>query len=236
MNRWKRFFARFVLVVSLGLAIVAAVHHRSADKSALFEAATGPTPDAAVALRSLSGGTPQTKPWIDDFTRFAATHSGQWIVGRCVKPCLSQAEARQSAYSDAARAVYSVALGRLGQPQMDKSWLAQRVQADVLTGKLVNDDLVERFERPYGTIWTDTVLLDASPPKLDPLVDRYRSELQARTATIRSLQVGAVLLALSTWLAYFLINMLTRGYFTLRLQLIAGTITAMALLVLLGGP
>ena len=46
----------------------------------------------------------------------------------------------------------------------------------------------------------------------------------------------AAMLAVSAWIAFFLVNMITKGYFTLRLQLIAGTITAVAMLVLLGGP
>jgi len=234
MNRWKALFIRALVIGLLGLVIVVAMHRRFADGNSVFESAAGPTPDAAVALRSISGGSHPTKPWIEDFAEFTAAHPGQWIVGRCSEPCLSQAEALQSARSDAARTVYSIALERLGQAHGTGQWLAKCVLADVRAGELANDDLTERFDRPYGTIWTETVLLDASPAKLNPLIDRYRGELRARSAQTKTMQAGAAAIALSAWLAYFLINMITRGYFTLRLQLIAGTITAMALLVLLG--
>jgi hypothetical protein len=236
MKRWKPLFVRALVIGLLGSVTVVALHRRLADPDLLLASAVGPTSDAAVALRSISGGSAPTKQWIADFAGFTAAHPGQWIVGRCAKPCLSQAEALQSARIDAARAVYSIALERLGSARSAGQWLAQRVLADVRAGELASDDLAERFDRPYGTIWTETVLLDASPAKLNPLVDRYRSELRAGSAKLKTIQFGAAGIALFAWFAYFLINLITRGYFTLRLQLIAGTITALALLVLLGGP
>jgi len=236
MNRCKALFVRVLVIGLLGLVIAMSMYRRSTDPNAVFGSANDSTSNAAVALRSLSGGGHPDKSWIDDFSGFTTAHPGQWIVGRCAKPCLSQSEAQQTARSDAARAVYSLALGNLGQTFLDQTWLARRVLTDVQEGKLASDELPERFDRPYGTIWTDTVLLDASAEKLNPLVDRYRGELRARSAQMKTLQIGAALLALFTWLVYFLANTITRRYFTLRLQLIAGTITAMALLVLLGGP
>ena len=73
--------------------------------------------------------------------------------------------------------------------------------------------------------------------KWTTLVDRYRDELR-RSATFkwRPCNSARRRCALSACDRVFLINMITKGYFTLRLQLIAGTITAVALLVLLGGP
>jgi hypothetical protein len=236
MNRRKSRFIRALFVIGIALVIVATLHHRFADREVVFSPIAGPTPDAAAALRSLSGTSHPTQPWIDDLAGFTASHPGQWIVGRCARPCLSQAEAEQSARSDTARAVYAIAVERLGPQHGDEHWLAQRVLTDVRGGELVQDDLLERFDRPYGTIWTDTVLLDASPAKADGLVDRYRSELRARSARMTILQLGAAAIALSAWIVCVLINLITKGYFVLRLQLIAGTITAMALLVLLGGP
>ncbi|MGD0461186.1 MAG: hypothetical protein ABSB74_01740 [Tepidisphaeraceae bacterium] len=236
MNRGKTLFIRAMLISLLVLVIAVALRHRLADQDAVFATAAGPTPDAAAALRSLSGASHPTKPWIDDFAAFTARHPGQWIVGRCARPCLSQAEAEQSARSDAARAVYAIALERFGSRHGDEQWLARRVLADVRAGELADDDLAERFDRPYGTIWTETVLLDASPAKVDTLLDRYRGELRASSARMTAVQFGAAVLALSAWIACVLLNMITRGYFTLRLQLIAGTMTAVALLVLLGGP
>jgi hypothetical protein len=225
--------SRAVLIIALVLGIAWAFHQRFTDQDELFTASAGPTPDAAAALRSLSGPSHPTKPWIDDFAGFSAGHPGQWIVGRCARPCLSPAEAEQSARTDAARAVYAIAADRIGSRER---WLARRVLSDVQAGELAADDLVERFDRPYGTVWTDTVLLDASPARLDTLVDRYRGTLRVRRAALAALRLGAVALTLGAWLAYLVLNLLTRGYFTLRLRVAAATITALALLVLLGGP
>ena len=63
-----------------------------------------------------------------------------------------------------------------------------------VAGELASDDLAERFDRPYGTVWTETVLLDASPAKLDTLVDRYRGELGARRVWMTAVQFGAAAL------------------------------------------
>ena len=40
--------------------------------------------------------TIQPNPGSSDFAGFTASHPGRWIVGRCARPCLSQAEAEQS--------------------------------------------------------------------------------------------------------------------------------------------
>ncbi|MGD0137935.1 MAG: hypothetical protein ABSD28_03600 [Tepidisphaeraceae bacterium] len=229
-------FIRTLLITMVALGIAVILHQRLADQDELFGAAAVATPDAAAALRSVSGAARSTKPWIDDFAGFSASHPGRWIVGRCARPCLSQAEAEESSRTDAARAVYAIALERIGAGRGDRKWLAGRLLADVRAGELAADELVERFDRPYGTVWTETVLLDASPAKLDRLVDRYRGELPARRAWMTAVQLGAAALTLSVWIAYLLLNMITKGYFTLRLRLLAATITAVALVVLLGGP
>jgi hypothetical protein len=227
---------RALLILTLVVAVAVVVHRPIAGDDAALPPAAESTPDAAAALRSLSGAAPPAKPWIADFAGFCASHPGRWIVGRCARPCLSQAEAEQSARSDAARAVYAVALDQFAPGRGDEKWLAGQVMADVRAGALASDDLPEKFDRPYGTVWTKTVLLDASPAKLQPLVDRYRSDLSQRRARMTAVRFVAVAFALSGWIAYLLINAITKGYFTLRLRLAAGTITAAALLVLLGGP
>jgi hypothetical protein len=195
-----------------------------------------PNHDAAVALRSLSGSAQPTKAWIADFAAFAASHPGHWIVGHCAQPCLSEAEAEQTAQADAANRVFEILQNQWRAGYFNQQWLHDRLLADIGAGALADDELSERFDRPYGTVWTDTVLLDASPAKLDPLADRYRAELQARHQRTAKLQFAALALAGSVWMAYLLVNTITKGYFTLRLRLIAGTVTALAFWVLLGGP
>ena len=236
MNRRRIRFIQAAFFAVLILPVARAARNRFAGGSATFPAWSFEAPDAAAAMRSISGVTGPPKPWATDLTSFAAEHPGQWIVGRCAGPCLSQAEALQSARSDASRAVFGIALNRLGPAHGDQHWLAQRVQSDVQAGKLLSDDLLEHFDRPYGTIWTDSVLLNASPEQMDGLLTEYKSALQVRSDRTKGIEFAAGAVTIGAWLAYLLCNAITRGYFSLRLQLIAGTITAMALLVLLGGP
>src|SRR5580658_2454733 len=96
MKRCKAIFIHTMLIGLMVSAIAAAVRHRFADPDTVFAPATGPTPDIAAAMRSLTGAGHPSKPWIDDFARFTAGHPGEWIVGHCARPCLSQDEAEQS--------------------------------------------------------------------------------------------------------------------------------------------
>ena len=74
---------RTLLILTLVFGIAAVLHQQFTDRAAAFSPPAGPTPDAAAALRSLSGVARPTKPWIDDFAGFSASHPGRWIVGRC---------------------------------------------------------------------------------------------------------------------------------------------------------
>jgi hypothetical protein len=236
MTRRQARIIRAAFFTVLILVIAGAAHHRFAGGSANLPTPSSATPDAAAAMRSITGTTRPSKPWVVDFASYTAEHPGQWIVGRCAGPCLSQAEAQLLARTDAARSICNLALIRRGFTRDDQHWIVQRLDEDLQAGEFVSDDLPEHFTRPYGTIWTDSVLLNVSPEKLDRVLNQYRGELQARSIRSKRIEVIAGGVAVTTWLAYLLCNAITRGYFSLRLQMIAGTITAIALLVLLGGP
>ena len=82
-------------------------------------------------------------------------------------------------------------------------------------------------------MWTESVLLDVSPARLDSLVGHYRGELNMRHIQLRKHLAAVGVIAVFTALAYLLINSLTRGYFTLRLRLAAMAILAATIVLLI---
>jgi len=193
--------------------------------------------DIAAALRGL-GGTEQPaapgKPWVTQFAGFVNGHAGrQWVVGRSQHPCLSESEAARQARANAAEKVFPILVQRLGAGRMDSAWLHQRVVEEVCDGRLDADRCAEQFSRPYGQVWTESVLLDVSPDRLEPLVRQYSTERQVRHDRQLGRAVAAVAITTVLWLGYLLLNSITRGYFSTRLRLAAGalTVAVVALLV-----
>lgn len=226
-----------LLVVAL---IIAAAHVR--HRLMLHRAIPAPvvveddSPDVAAVLRTLSGHetVADEKSWAVRFAQFINAHPGtQWVVGRSRTPCLSEAEASEAARQDGAAKVYPFLLQNIGTRRVDAGWLRERLMQDVRAGRLDADRFAESFNRPYGQVWTESVLLDVSPARLDPLLARYRDELNVRHIQFRRHLAAAAVISIGTALAYLLLNSITKGYFTMRLRLAAMLIVAAAVVILL---
>jgi hypothetical protein len=193
--------------------------------------ATSPVADArdvASVFRSLevhNSPTPgSSKEWINDFAGFRIDHPGHWIVGRCPDPCLSEQEAQQAARTNAAQAVCALLPARLRNADALKRSLTSAIAA----GDLQADCLAERFDRPYGTVWTESVLLDASPQKLDSFAAGHERAWRNRQHLMAAMRMGALVLVGAAWLMYIFLNAVTKGYFTTHLRLGAAAVTAAA--------
>lgn len=183
------------------------------------------SPDIAVQLRTLTGSAPPAKLWATDFAAFVSTHPGQWVVGHCAQPCLSEPEAARQARIDAAKAVWPIVAARLQQSDADTDWIHDRVTADVISGRLDSDTLAERFQRPYGAVWADSVLLDVSPPRVDPLLNSWQSDFSNWQNHRFQMRQAIVISIAAAWIAYLFLNWVTKGYFTTRLRLSAAAVT-----------
>jgi hypothetical protein len=224
----------FLLLVAA--TAVFAVRHREAMLP-LPDARTDrdePT-DVAVQLRKLTGSAaPQDKVWAQQFGEFVNTHPGrQWIVGRCDRPGLTEAEAARSARLDAVDQLYPLVFRQLPAGRLDRQWIRNRLRQDVLDGRLDADRCAEQFKRPYGTVWAESVLLDVSPDRIDPLTEQYAHQLHTHRAQMGRHAFFAGALVVVTALGYLLLNHLTRGYFSTRLRIAATAIAATCVLVLL---
>jgi hypothetical protein len=154
-------------------------------------------------------------------------------VGRCAHPCLSEPEAGREARRDAANLVFPLLAQRFNPDRADADWLRSRVTADVLSGRLDADCLAERFARPYGTVWTESVLLDVSPQRLDSLTSSYQADQAQWREHSSKIRQRVVIAVGGAWLAYLLLNSITKGYFTMRLRLAAALATAVGVALLI---
>jgi hypothetical protein len=183
--------------------------------------------DVGAAMRQITGtDAAGVKPWVIDDVAFRNAHPDrQWIVGRSERPATSESDAMASARADAARRLAAVVRSRVHGWIGDPRWLQSRVGADVDSGRLDADTFVERFDRPYGTVYSGAVLLDASADRIEPVTQSARRELAARhrRAGMHAAIAGALLIF--TWIGYALLNSVTRGYLTTRLRAIAAAVT-----------
>ena len=227
-----RWLAIFALVVGIGLFL----RSRLSSPRHVVATSNDQTPDVAKVFRSMSStmpaSTPSDKPWVANPSGFIADRDGDRIIGHSLKPCLSADESLQSARADVIAGIAQLLRERLSRYHTDSSWVASRIGADIRAGQLQLDSFTEKFDRPYGTIWTASVLLDASAEKLDPIIARYAGQLRAERADVQRPRFGAFVAVAIAWLLYVVLNAITKGYFTARLRFGALAITALAIILL----
>jgi hypothetical protein len=222
--------ARWIIVLALPIAAAAAL------RVYLFRPLAPPPPATATvhtvlyaepALRSLeSGGTARpTKPWLTDLAAYQAQTGGRWIVGHSPRPCLTEAEAIVAARADAAEPI--VALADSYSP-----WIRGCLAADVRAGQFQLDCQTERFDRPYGTVWTASVLMDVCEPVLAGNIRLYQWDVYERESRIWLARAGAAAAFAAGWLFFVVFNTLTKGYFTRPLWFTAAAVNVAALVLL----
>lgn len=174
-----------------------------------------------------------TKPWVDDLPAFVnATGGKRWIVGRSMTVCLSEDEAFQAAARDAREQLLSRVRPQLPHSPdgENEAWLARRLDRELAAGHLVNDRFVSRVRRPYGELWSEAILVDASSDRLSGPMRDYSTWLRVRGDTRRGAVASVVGLSVAILLVYAAVNAITKGYFRGRLR--AGAVLSLALGVL----
>jgi hypothetical protein len=165
---------------------------------------------------SAGPATTPAKLWAADLAEFLNQHPGHWIVGRSNQPELSAEEAESMARRDAAEALIDTLQPRLSRPS-DRRVLLDQIDHAMQHDGWIADRQVDSRERPYATIWSAQVLVDASPAKLDPLVRQIERGMQRRHARTVAGMFGGFILVAIVGCVYQLLNWLTRGYFRARL-------------------
>jgi hypothetical protein len=191
-----------------------------------------PDDDGTISLRTTgAAGTTLSsrfveKTWVWNFSRYAAEHPGRWLVARSDpdRPAGTPSEAAREARGDAARELVPLVAARVGR--CDPAEIRRIVERHVLGDQLVHDRFPQAYERPYGKLYREAVLIDASDRVLDRLSTDVRGSIHAeRQARMRGF-VGAGAVLLVTYALYRFANAFTRGYFTWSLRTAAAVVAA----------
>jgi hypothetical protein len=166
--------------------------------------------------------TSPAKLWVTDLAAFLNERPGEWIVGTSTDPALSAAEAESFARRDAVGPLFNKL--RLRLPRSSWSVLLKRVEASLAAGDGVVDRQVTSAVRPYGTIWSGAVLVDASPARQDRLVREVERETRQQRERTAAGMAGATMIVIVVGAFYLGLNWLTRGFFRGRLLMASALI------------
>ena len=169
------------------------------------------------------------KPWVTHYTDFVTRNPGRWLVTHSdpARPAGSAAEAADSARRAAADSVVALVKARMPDPdRYDADRLKWIVEARLHGDRLVHDRFPQKFERPYGTLYREAVLLNVADAAIDPLASDVRRALEADRQSRLGGLAGAGAVLLVTYALYRFANAFTRGYFTWSLRTAAAVVAA----------
>jgi len=176
-------------------------------------------------------------PWVVDRNAFATSYwKGDWLVAFSDGTHTTHEEARQDAISAAADVLLPLAQARIGQlsasdqhhyqQQLAKNpdWLRSQIGDELVSGDRLTDRFTQSFDRPYGTVWREAVLIDASPKRIEEIARSLVQGVQSRVAHSRTTWFSFFGLGGLIFGTYLFLNMATKGYYTwaLRLAAVAG--------------
>ncbi len=198
----------------------------------------------SIALRVRAPGGPFSistrfadTPWINDRTGFAGRYAnGDWLVAYSDGTHTTHEGAREDAVNAATDVLLPLAQARVSQmsapdqhrfaQQMEKDpdWLRNRIADELVSRNLVTDRFAQRFDRPYGTVWREAVLVDASPTRVEAIARSLVRGVDAKVAYQRNTWFSFIALAGLIFGTYLFLNMATKGYYAwmLRLAAVAG--------------
>src|SRR5687768_13306138 len=130
---------------------------------------------SAASAPAAPAAAPGGKLWASDFAAFVnANPKGRWIVAHSTTPGISADEAEASARACAVEALVPQVRSRVSG-RIDLKDLRRIIDGSLGEGGSIVDRHVQADERPYGTIWRESILVDASPRKLDEMARRANS-------------------------------------------------------------
>jgi hypothetical protein len=192
----------------------------------------------AAASRATSISTKFTEcPWADDLAGYINDHPGHtWIVARSSAPCCSPGDAAQVAETEAATALASLIHRELPASAAPVSLEDSDalLLSDIRRSLPVKDRFVQRFQRPYGNVWSESILLDASPQWLEEVQRRHVYSLHARHTRMGTIVGSTGIVLAAILVAYLFVNAVTQNYFTGRLRFAAILSAMIAVVVAIG--
>ena len=186
------------------------------------------------------------KPWAENFAEFVSRNpQRRWVFAKSTQPCTSQFDAERQALQDAARKLLPEAQRHLQARRRRSGWsgahLRTREMLAVIEAVLRDnkdhimvDRFAQRFVRPYGQVWQEAVLVDASSDSISRVAAALERQVQHRQQSWvqRGLGIGALLVMVC--LVYWFLNTATKGYYLWSLRtgavaaVIVGALVALA--------
>ncbi|MEZ6193077.1 MAG: hypothetical protein R3C45_17530 [Phycisphaerales bacterium] len=185
-------------------------------------------------------------PWLTDRTGFVRQYAnGDWLVAYSDGTDSTHEGAREDALHAATDVLLPLAQSRISQlpasdqhrfaQQMakDPSWLRDRVSNELVSRNLVTDRFAQRFDRSYGTVWREAVLVNASPTRVEEIARSLVQGVDAKVSYQRNTWFSFFALAGLIFGTYLFLNMATKGYYAWMLRLAAlGGVAAAGFLVM----
>jgi hypothetical protein len=224
--------------VSIGKSLIPKVNVQDNKKREIIKVKKGENSGTVeVALIGKTGERRKSvryiyKPWVDNLAEFINRDPHkQWVVARSTQLMPTQHEAERSAIRSAAEQL----LPRL---KSHRPALAQRsiemnaVEDRLRSNDIISDRFVQHYKRPYGDVWSESILIDASNIKLQAVASHLlRTHHSGRVMVLKKFaSIGG--LALLIILVYLFLNAATKGYYKWALRIV-GIAGAGALLLLL---
>jgi hypothetical protein len=181
------------------------------------------------------------KPWADNFSVYLARQSAdrRWILVSSPGPCTSANEAQKKAYEEAARRLAPLvrqAMDRISSgSNLNGQELAGRIEPELQRRGLVQDQFLQRFHRPYGDVWKESLLIGAHPGVVETLAQdlswNQNRIVQARRSSWARTGLSIAGLVVLICMVYLFLNAVTRGYYVRPLRTAAAIV---GLLILAG--
>lgn len=175
------------------------------------------------------------KPWAANFAQFAAA-SGEPVVRAASGAVASFEQAQREAFAEASRQLAPyVSSAMKPSAGNDGQAVLHGIFAELLKGNLIIDRFGQRFNRPYGNLWRQQVLIDASPRTVMPLARAIENEVSnerlAARQTLWSIFASLGGVAVLIFAVYLVLNGATKGYYTRVLRVLAVAAVAVAVAV-----
>jgi hypothetical protein len=112
-------------------------------------------------------------------------------------------------------------------------WIKTQIKSSVSRGVGIANRRVDRVDRPYGTLWKETLDVDSSAGAIESnFTGPYLELAQAQAQGKRKEWVSLAGLAGVIVLLYSFLNSATKGYFVWRLRAIATLVLIAAVLAI----
>ena len=172
------------------------------------------------------------KPWVENFSAFAASIPGPCIVGLSSSNAGSRSQARRQAIANAASQLLPqirAEIQKVPSTSVDDRWLHAQIET-VLSGS-AKDRFSQTFIRPYGgQLFREAVLAEAEPIR-QAVLHRCLGTLAGQRETWWATVVSAAGLLLFVCILGVILNAVTRGYYRGHVVVVGALVLIVGMLV-----